>query len=178
MKDKKSWLHGYQISYLHCLSSWFTHFEQKRVYYRSLQDADQSFLLQVLFTIDRALQIYWHLCGDSENKHTINSRIHQMQDLQNNTERYKFSYILPCILSDKFTNDPVSIPKTLSKKPGKNKQDKNENEKDSIKKKQCIEDAYKQWHIKTNENFSKLFWKNSSKCPKTEKWLNHLHEIL
>ncbi len=51
-----------------CLSSWVTHFEHNRVYYRSLQDADPSFLTQVLFAVDRALQIYWHSCGDSEDR--------------------------------------------------------------------------------------------------------------
>jgi len=36
-------------------------------------------------------------------------------------------------------------------------------------KKQRIEEAlHKQWHLKQNENYSNLFWKNTDKCPKTK----------
>jgi hypothetical protein len=150
-----------------CLSNWIHHFEQNRVYYRSLQDADPSFLTQVLFAIDRALQIYWHPCGDSEDKRAINSKILQMQDLQNNIEHHNFSYILPRTLSEKFTSDPLNHLKTPPKKGGK-KRDQKDDDKDSIKKKQRIEDNHKHWHLKPNENFSELFWKNASKCPKTK----------
>jgi hypothetical protein len=153
-----------------CLSSWISHFEQNRVYYRSLQDADPSFLTQVLFAVDRALQIYWHSCSDSEDRRAINSRILQMQDLQNNIERHNFSYILPQILSEKFISEPASGAKTPPlNKHGKNKRDQKDKDadKNSNKKKQRIEDNHKHWHIKPNENFSELFWKNSSRCPKT-----------
>ncbi len=152
-----------------CLSSWVTHFEHNRVYYKSLQDADPSFLTQVLFAVDRALQIYWHSCGDSEDRRAINSKILQMQDLQNNIERHNFSYILPRVLSDKFLPEPTNGAKTPPKKPGKKRDQKDkDSDKDSNKKKQRIEDHHKHWHVKPNENFSDLFWKNSSKCPKTK----------
>ncbi len=152
-----------------CLSSWVTHFEHNRVYYRSLQDADPSFLTQVLFAVDRALQIYWHSCSDSEDRRAINSRILHMQDLPNNIERHNFSYILPRILSEKFLPEPTNGAKTPPKKPGKKRDQKEkDSDKDSIKKKQRIEDNHKHWHVKPNENFSDLFWKNSSKCPKTK----------
>jgi len=52
------------------------------------------------------------------------------------------------------------------RKPGK-KRDKEDAEKDN-KKKQKVEDNHKQWRIKLNKNFSELFWKNSSHCPKTK----------
>jgi hypothetical protein len=35
-----------------CLLSWINHFEKNRVNYRSLQQADSSFLTQVLYSID------------------------------------------------------------------------------------------------------------------------------
>ncbi len=150
-----------------CLSSWITHFEFNRVYYRSLQDADKSFLTQVLFAIDRALQIYWHSCGENEDRWAINSRILQMQDLQNNIERHNFSYILPRVLLDKFTPDVENTngKEHNGKKLGK-KREKQEQE--NLKKKQRIEDNHKQWHLKPNENFFELFWKNTAHCPKTK----------
>jgi hypothetical protein len=153
-----------------CLTSWITHFEFNRVYYRSLQDADQSFLTQVLFAIDRALQIYWHSCGDTEDRRA-NTRILHMQDLQNNIERHNFSYILPRMFLDKF--NPESSESTggkdaNGKKLGK-KRDKQDGDKDKdLKKKQQIEDHHKHWHMKSNENFSELFWKKNSHCPKAK----------
>ena len=92
-----------------------------------------------------------------------------MQDLPNNIERHNFSYILPRILSEKFLPEPTNGAKTPPKKPGKKRDQKEKDtDNDSIKKKQRIEDNHKHWHVKPNENFSDLFWKNSSKCPKTK----------
>jgi hypothetical protein len=84
------------------LSSWISHFENNRFYYLSLQEADQTFLTQVLYAIDRALQIYWLSCSENSDKRLINTKILQMSDLQNNIERHNFHYIIPKILSDKF----------------------------------------------------------------------------
>lgn len=58
MRAVFSLLFGEKSQTSKCLSSWITHFEFNRVYYNSLQEADKSFLTQVLFAIDRALQIY------------------------------------------------------------------------------------------------------------------------
>jgi hypothetical protein len=55
-----------------------------------------------LFAIDRALQIYWQSCSENEDRRAINTRILQMQDLQNNIEHHNFSYILPKVLLNKF----------------------------------------------------------------------------
>jgi hypothetical protein len=150
-----------------CLTSWISHFEFNRVYYRGLQDADQSFLTQVLFAIDRALQIYWHSCGDTDDKRVVNTRILQMQDLQNNIECHNFSYILPRILLDKFIPEPHEHENGKDQNGRKNgkKRDKQDNDKD-FKKKQRVEDTHKQWHLKPNENFSELFWKNTAHSPR------------
>jgi hypothetical protein len=49
------------------------------------------------------------------------------------------------------------------------KRDKQDGDKvKDLKKKQRIEDHHKHWHIKPNENFSELFWKNTSHCPKAK----------
>jgi len=139
------------------------------VYYHSLHNADKSFLTQVLFAIDRALQIYCQSCRNTEYRRTVNSKILQMQDLQNNIERHNFSYVLPQVLLDKLLPDPSDIP-SGSENNGKKipkKRDKIEIDNDN-KKKQRIEDNHKQWHVRPNENFSELFWKNTFHCPKTK----------
>ena len=92
---------GQNSSSSKCLSSWITHFESNRVNYRSLQEANQTFLTQVLFAIDRALQIYWLSCSEQENRRSINNKILQMQDLQSNIERHNFHYIIPKVLQEK-----------------------------------------------------------------------------
>lgn len=94
-------------------------FEQNRVYYRSLQDANPRFSTQVLFVIDWALQIYWHSCGEHEDHRAIHMKTLQMQDLQNNIEHHNFSYILPRILSKKFNSDQSNQQKTPPKKTRK-----------------------------------------------------------
>jgi hypothetical protein len=117
-----------------CLSSWITHFKYNRVYYQSLQDADKSFLSQVLFAIDRALQIYWQSCGETNNKKKVNTRILQMQDLHNNIECHNFFYILPRVISDKFLPNPSENQdgQNNGKRPGK-KRDKEDNDKEKKK---------------------------------------------
>jgi hypothetical protein len=106
MRAVFSQLFGEKSQTSKCLSSWIAHFEFNRVYYSILQEANKSFLSQVLFAIDRALQIYWQSCSDNEDRRAINTRIFQMQDLQNNIERHSFSYILPKVLLNKFLTEP------------------------------------------------------------------------
>jgi hypothetical protein len=160
---------GEHSSTSQCLTSWISHFECNRIYYWSLQDADKSFLTQVLFAIDCALQIYLHSCGDTEDRRAVNTRILQMQDLQNNIERHNLSYILPRILLDKFNSDSSELTNDKDangKKLGK-KRDKLDAEKDKDnKKKQRIEDNHKHWHLKPNENFLTYFGKTLHIVPK------------
>jgi hypothetical protein len=117
------------------LSSLITHFKYNRVYYQSLQDADKSFLSQVLFAIDRALQIYWQSCGEYDDKKKVNKRILQMQDLQNNIEHHNFFYILPRVISNKFLPNPSENQdgQDNGRRPGK-KRDKEDNDKENKKK--------------------------------------------
>jgi len=136
MRAVFSLLFGEKSQTSKCLSSWITHFEFNRVYYNSLQEADKSFLTQVLFAIDRALQIYWQSCSENEDRRAINTRILQMQDLQNNIKHHNFSFILPKILLNKFLTEPSdsSNGNENGRKPGK-KRDKDDAEKDNKKNK-------------------------------------------
>jgi hypothetical protein len=64
--------------------------------------------------------------------------------------------------SSEYTNGKENNGRKIGKK-----RDKQENDKDS-KKKQHIKDNHKQRHLKPSENFSDLFSKNSSHCPKAK----------
>jgi hypothetical protein len=152
-----------------CLSSWVNHFENNRIYYRSLHDADPTFLTQVLYAIDRALQFHWLSCSENSDRRSVNIKILQIQDLQNNIERHNFDYIIPKTLSDKFHSNDEDNKSTKSNdlKSNKTKREK-ELEKEKFKKQHVDETLHKQWHLKQNENYSDLFWKNTDKCPKTK----------
>jgi hypothetical protein len=108
-----------------CLSSWIQHFENNRINYCSLQEADQTFSTQVLYAIDRALQIYWLSCSANSDKRSVNIKILQMQGLQNNIERHNFHYIIPKVLSEKFSlkDDDSQSSKLQDRKGGKTKRD-------------------------------------------------------
>ena len=134
-----------------CLSSWIFLFENNRIYYRSLQEADQTFLTQVLYAIDRSLQIYWLSCSENSDKRLVNTKILQMSDLQNNIERHNFHYIIPKVLSDKFfpSDDDSQNSKSQDKKNGRLKKDLKES--DHKNKKQRVEESFhKHWHLKPN----------------------------
>jgi len=129
-----------------CLSSWISHFENNRIYYRSLQEADQTFLTQVLYSTDCALQIYWLSCSENSDKRLINTKILHMSDLQSNIERHNFHSIIPKVLSDKFfpNEDGSQNSKSQDKKNGRLKRDPRDAD---HKKKQCVEETiHKHWH--------------------------------
>jgi hypothetical protein len=87
-----------------------------------------------------------------------------MQDLQSNIERHNFHYITPKILADKCINQDENL-SSFTKEKGK--RDLKNKDKDGNKKQRIKETLHKQWHLKTNENYSEIFWKHTSKCPKT-----------
>jgi len=149
-----------------CLLSWINHFEINRVNYRSLQHSDPSFLTQVLYSIDRALQIYWLSCSENEERRSVNTKILQMQDLQNNIERHNFHYMIPKTLADKCSKIGEETPPKA--KDNDSKRQLKETDKENFKKLKIEETLHKHWHLKSNENYTDMFWKHTSKCPKTK----------
>jgi hypothetical protein len=149
-----------------CLLSWIEHFENNRVNYQSLQQADPSFLTQVLFSIDRALQIYWLSCSENEDRRSVNTKNLLMQELQNNIERHNFHYILPKSIADKCLKTVEGSP--IKFKETNLKRDPKDLDKDNYKKQRIEETQHKHWHIKRNKNYTDVFWKHTSKCPKTK----------
>jgi hypothetical protein len=64
------------------LDNWAKHMYHHRLMYKSLLASDPTFFVQVLFFIDRALQIHWKSCCDNNQRDSVNNRILMMQDKQ------------------------------------------------------------------------------------------------
>jgi hypothetical protein len=150
-----------------CIQSWVDHMMRHRQMYKSCHESDNSFLTQVLFAIDTALQIHWRSCADAEDRTSVNDKILIMDDLQMNIERHNFSYLLPKNLLDKL--QPEQKPEDDGAKYPKNKKFKGDKDKDNNNfKKNRITDNHTQWHLKETENFAEIFYANKSKCPRTK----------
>jgi hypothetical protein len=94
-----------------------------------------------------------------------------MQDKQDLIIQHNFTYRLPKVILDKLqeTNDKKSVNKDKEKEqlPGK-QEGKNDQKIKSIKDVLMNHDPnHLQWCIKDGENFSKVFYSNGKKCPKT-----------
>jgi hypothetical protein len=125
-----------------------------RQMYKSCHDSDNSFLTQVLFAIDTALQIHWRSCADNEDRSSVNDKILIMDDLQTNIEHHNFSYLLPRTLLEKLIPEPKPDEDGLKNLKKKFKGDKDKDNHNY--KKQRITDNHSQWHIKENENFAEI----------------------
>jgi hypothetical protein len=62
------------------LNDWARHMYNNRIMYKSQLAADNTFFIQVLFSIDRTLQIHWKSCCDALDRESINDMILMMQD--------------------------------------------------------------------------------------------------
>ncbi len=160
------------------LKSWADHMYRNRIMYKSLQATDNTFFSQVLFAIDRALQIHWRSCCDASDRDSVNDKILLMQDKQDLIIQHNFSYRLPKSLQDKLNQrNETSI--TTPEKESKNKfrqgakNDGKPDHKNQIRSlKDIITDpdpSHMQWRIKEGENFTKNLYFNSKKCQKGER---------
>ncbi len=88
--------------------------------YKSLQATDNTFFSQVLFAIDRGLQIHWRSCCNASDRDSVNDKILLMQDKQDLIIQHNFTYRLPKSLQDKLNQmNETSI--TTPEKESKNK---------------------------------------------------------
>jgi hypothetical protein len=71
--------------------------------YKSLQASDSSFFCQVLFCIDRALQIHWRSCCECNDRESVNDRVLFMSDKRDLIIQHNFTYNIPKLLQDKLS---------------------------------------------------------------------------
>jgi hypothetical protein len=83
------------------LKEWGNHMYSNRLMYKSLQASVNSFFSQVLFCIDRALQIHWKSCCECSNRESINDRVLFMNDKRDLIIQHNFTYNIPKLLRDK-----------------------------------------------------------------------------
>jgi len=88
------------------LQDWAKNMYNNRLMYKSLLALDQTFIIQVLFLIDRALQIHWKSCCNNNSQDSVNDRILMMQDKQDLIIQHNFTYRLPKVILDKFQDTP------------------------------------------------------------------------
>jgi hypothetical protein len=154
------------------LDNWAKHMYHHRLMYKSLLASDPTFFVQVLFSIDRALQIHWKSCCDNNQRDTVNDRILMMQDKQDLIIQHNFTYKLPKIILDKLQDIPDKKIGNKEKEKdhisGKQEGKQDQNKSMSIKDVLMNNDpSHLRWRIKDGENFSKTFYSNGKKCPKT-----------
>jgi hypothetical protein len=161
------------------LKDWGNHMYLNRLFYKSQQASDNTFFTQVLFCINRALQIHWRSCCECTDRESVNDRILSMSEQRDLTIQHNFTYNIPKLLQDKFSKskspnidekEKENIGKAIAGKGNKLKGDKDlKNQFKSWK--DIITDndpKHAHWRLQDGENFSKLFYFNQKKCPKTK----------
>ena len=149
-----------------------------RLMYKSLQASDSSFFSQVLFCIDRALQIHWKSCCECSERESVNNRVLFMSDKRDLIIQHNFTYNIPKMLRDKLFQSKKSE-QDLKNENGKaykhledKIKDKDRDKKNQFKSwKDIITDndlKHAEWRLQDGEDFSKRFYLNQKKCPKTK----------
>jgi hypothetical protein len=155
---------SHSASFLH---SWAMHMYDNRLIYSSLYGSDPSFYAKVLFAIDSALQVHWRSCCNQDNRMSVNDKVLIMQEIQDMLLRHNFMQQFPKSIME---NIPESTEKNGPYLGGKNNGKLEQGlQKDGGK--EMIHDPDKShlhWRIQDGEDFSKIFYNNQRKCPKTK----------
>lgn len=83
------------------LKEWAEHMYSNRLMYKSLQASNNLFFSQILFCIDRALQIHWRSCCECNDHDSVNDRVLFMSDKRDLIIQHNFTYNLPKAIQDK-----------------------------------------------------------------------------
>ncbi len=156
------------------LKDWGNHMYSNRLMYKSLQASDNTFFAQVLFCIDRALQIHWKSCCECSDRDSVNDRVLLMSEKRDLIIQHNFTYNIPKVLKDKLfhSKKPELDVKDEQGKTNKHLGDNNRDKKNHFKSwKDIITDndpKHAHWRLQDGENFSRRFYHNQRKCPKTK----------
>jgi hypothetical protein len=119
------------------LQDWANHMYNNRLMYKSLQARDNTFFTQVLFCIDRALQIHWCSCCNCEDRESVNDKVLFMSNKRDLIIEHNFTYTIPKLFQDKVLKPPQDVPdqdKGQKFLKGKNEKDlKDKDNKNGIK---------------------------------------------
>jgi hypothetical protein len=156
------------------LQDWGNHMYNNRLMYKSLQARDSTFFSQMLFCIDRALQIHWRSCCNCEDRESVNDRVLFMSDKRDLIVEHNFTYNIPKLLQDKVMKPPQDLLNQDKGQKFKGKIDKDNKDNDDKNGLKSLKDIivdndpnHAPWRLQDGENFSKLFYFNQKKCPKS-----------
>jgi len=113
------------------LQDWGNRMYNNRLMYKTLQARDSTFFTQVLFCIERALQIHWHSCCNCEDRESVNDRVLFMSDKRDLIVEHNFTYNIPKLLQDKVMKPPQDLPDQDKGQKFKGKIDKDNKDKDN-----------------------------------------------
>jgi hypothetical protein len=156
------------------LKEWGNHMYSNRLMYKSLQASDNSFFSQVLFCIDRALQIHWKSCCECSDRESVNDRVLFMSVKRDLIIQHNFTYNIPKLLRDKLFQSKKVEPEQKVENGRANKLlgEYDKDKKHQFKSwKDIITDndpKHVNWRLQDGENFSQRFYLNQKKCPKTK----------
>jgi hypothetical protein len=157
------------------LKDWGNHMYSNHLLYKSQQASNSSFFTQVLFCIDNALQIHWCTCCKFSDRESVNDRILLMSEKRDLIIQYNFTYNIPKLLQDKLIKPKPTDTGNKDEKDKEGKGNKLKGDKDNKNKFKSLKDIvtdndpkHAHWHLQDGENFSKIFYCNQKKCPKTK----------
>ena len=150
------------------LKSCICHMINFSTLYESRQLDDPTFLTQVLFDIDSAVQLHLQSCERFENREQVNDVILCFDQAHNDIQRRKFTCIIQDFLKIKFSTDE---PRNIKHKDrlrdnivvaGLENGSKNPNGAKRLK-----NETNKKWLLRNNENFHETFNKFNRHAPKS-----------
>jgi len=154
------------------LKDWGNHMYSNRLMYKSLQASDSLFFCQVLFCIDRALQIHWRSCCECNNHESMNDRVLFMTDKRDLIIQHNFTNNIPKLLQDKLSRLKTPEPDEKENNGKNNKLKGGQENKQQFKSWKDIisnnDPSHAHWRLQEGKNFSKWFYFNKKKCPKTK----------
>jgi len=153
------------------IQSWTNHIYDNRIIYSSIQANDPYFFAKVMFTIDNALQKHWRSCSSALDRASVNDNALCQSDIQVSILSLNFSQMPPKSISDKVFAQLGNNKDDKDKGgagggrhgkrfPGANTDNKEDVVYDNDK-------SNKNWKLKEDENFGKVFYAHQKDCPKT-----------
>ena len=158
-----------ELSYISIqIKSWITHITRNKSVYDSLQAQDQTFFAQVLYFVDAAIQTHLESCMIEEERSDVDDKCIDFKSTQVAVLRRQFSCSLPPSLctKKKETKPILDVSSDDESKKRERKRKLKIKQKEDDVKKVKNSSPNRQWLLKDEESFAKVFHKNIKSCPK------------
>jgi hypothetical protein len=166
------------------VNRWISHIQRNKAVYDSIQRTDPTFLIQLLYSIDMAVQVHLNSCLIQEERSDVDDDCLDFKQDMTNIQRRQFSCTLPNAL--RLMANPIPDDKHIEGNGGGGGggggDAKRKREQEHILREQLelekhlnpnleskkIKNANpnKAWLLKENENFGQVFYSQIKACPK------------